>query len=1774
VDINTAKRVAINWFTERAEKTVSDIRITKVIEEKEKGETIFYVMIFSEKGFVLIAANDIVQPILGYSTKSKYAEGNHSPAFEFYILKRFRRQIYATSQANITQPEEVATEWQRLTTGKKSFQPKNTETVGPLLTSTWDQGTYFNTQCPADPAGPDGHAYAGCVATAMAQVLNYWQHPWHGTGSHSYTPDEHPEYGVQSADFGAALYNYDNMPDVVSNYNSEVAELLYHCGVAVDMDYGPDGSGAWAWASDDVPDALKNYFRFDDFAHEIVRSSHPITWPDMMRDNLNNNWPVIYGAYDNQEDVGHAWVLDGYDAGDYFHCNWGWSGSDDGWFSIDDFSVAGYTFDWAEHACSGAYPEVQYPTGTWTLAGSPYYIDYDQVISNGSELTIEPGVEIIFNGHYNITVYGRLNASGTETDTIVFKPEDNTIGWHGLRFIDLNNNTQEISYLKYCKLEWGQAKRYFTHNYDGLYGGNIFCRNSLKLTMENCLVKCGSAYYSGGGIACFDNSNIIINNSMIRHNISTGSGGGIYTDHTSIFLDGCVLKYNESLEGYGAAMNCFTSINTIINNTNIHNNYAVSGGGFCFTNAIADLDSLIFHHNEATSAYGGAIFSNASTLNISANQIYLNSADEFGGGMYGGGGSDINVSNSIICHNIADSAAGIALLNSDVDIENSTFSENDTWFSDVAGGLYLDNSNATSLNSIFWDNGWIEIDTVNNGTLSASYSDIMGGWPGAGNVDADPLFYHPEIRDFNLTWAGYPMPDSPGKSPCIDTGDPASPLDPDGSRADMGALPYEYVYTALSGGNISGTLTCADSPYFVDGNLVIPSGDQLIIEPCVYVMFRGHYKFQIEGQLLAEGTTNDIITFACLDTITGWKGLRFHNLNYNGQDSSKLVNCRVSYGNVDDPWQENSGGGMYFYYSSKVRVENCLISKNNAIASGGGIYTIYSSPLFINNTIINNTADFGGGIYANSFITLSGGLICNNYAHIDGGGIYSNMNNSEFSGVTVRNNLATNGGGLYLSGWVVPVFDPLNRCNIYSNHSYGPGLDIFASPGQTTTIYLNADTLSVLNPTNYFFYPIDRYDFDFTNYVIEQENLDLYVSTTGSDENSGTSFSEPLKTIQMALKKIIADTLNPRTIHIANGTYSDPATGEILPLNPKDFVSLSGEDRDLTIIDGEDKSRLVYGYEDNYYTIQNMTITRGYGEEGGAIYLLQNSSPQITNVKISDSETYGNLYNGGGGLYCTSGSAPHLSYVEFYNNKAVDYGGGMMCGWYISPVLDHVDFIQNEAPTGGGIACTWECNIVLDSCNLEYNTANTGGGMYIYKCTNPVISNTEFKYNNAYYGGGIYANNSYPAFYNTQIKNNTADSWGGGVYTVYSNTEFNNSQIIGNNASGNGGGMYLSGNNDHTFYNTLVVYNEAENNGAGIYLAGGNNVEFINVTVADNTCTSGVGGALYVNNDPNPYFLNSIVWDNSPDEFYIYSGTITAEYCDIQGSWPGTGNIDADPQFEISSYGLQNGSPCINAGNPDTTGLNLPLVDLAGDPRISNDTIDMGAYEYQFPMTGIELELTVFLEGPFNGIDMDTDLNDLTILPLSQPYNTVPWNYGGTESVPSIPDVNIVDWVLVELRDAPDAASATPATTVAQQAAFLKNDGSIVVMDGISNPLFPYTPVSQLFVVIWHRNHLGIMSANALTESGGVYSYDFTTPAGQAFGTDAQKDLGGGVFGMYAGDANANGIVNLADKTLWTNQAGTQGYNSSDFDMDSQTENKDKNDNWYPNVGESCQVPE
>lgn len=214
----------------------------------------------------------------------------------------------------------------------------------------------------------------------------------------------------------------------------------------------------------------------------------------------------------------------------------------------------------------------------------------------------------------------------------------------------------------------------------------------------------------------------------------------------------------------------------------------------------------------------------------------------------------------------------------------------------------------------------------------------------------------------------------------------------------------------------------------------------------------------------------------------------------------------------------------------------------------------------------------------------------------------------------------------------------------------------------------------------------------------------------------------------------------------------------------------------------------------------------------------------------------------------------------------------------------------------------------------------------------------------------------------------------------------------------------------------------------------------------------------------------------------------------------------------------------------------------------------------------------VFLEGPYISGMMNAGLNP-DIIPLNQPYDQLPFSYPGTENVTSIPDPNIVDWILIELRDTIEAFLATEETRIARHAAFMRNDGTIVGLDGNEDIKLYVNINDSIFAVILHRNHLGIMSSASLIESNGKYSYDFTTSSSQAY-NEGQKALGGEVYGMYAGDANADGSIDGSDKILWETIAGTTGYLPEDFNMDGQVMNQDKGDYWLPNIGAGTQVPE
>lgn len=260
----------------------------------------------------------------------------------------------------------------------------------------------------------------------------------------------------------------------------------------------------------------------------------------------------------------------------------------------------------------------------------------------------------------------------------------------------------------------------------------------------------------------------------------------------------------------------------------------------------------------------------------------------------------------------------------------------------------------------------------------------------------------------------------------------------------------------------------------------------------------------------------------------------------------------------------------------------------------------------------------------------------------------------------------------------------------------------------------------------------------------------------------------------------------------------------------------------------------------------------------------------------------------------------------------------------------------------------------------------------------------------------------------------------------------------------------------------------------------------------------------------------------------------------------------------------------------------VPVDLLPGDDykvKISSVT-NSSIYDYSSTFNIFENQLTLnlkaYLEGPFNGTDMITSLNGGGLIPLIQPYNIPPWNYSGTESVVEIPNLNVVDWVLVELRDAEDAGSANEGTRISQQAAFILNDGSIVGLDGFSKLTFATSFSHNLFVIIRHRNHLGLMTALPLNKIDGIYTYDFTGGSDIIYGgINGTKQLAPGKWGMFSGDGDANNTIELFDKTgVWSPNAGKMGYLSGDFNLDGQVDNRDKNEFWLPNLGKGSQVPQ
>lgn len=323
-----ALTIARSFFAQySATRSADDIRLVAISGDLLKSastrsvsdEPAFYVYNQGRSAYVIVSGDDRMKPVLGYSDRGAFVTDNLPSNIQSWL------ESYNAVHTALADGEQVIREPRLLT---RAVFP---ETIAPMLGDiNWNQDAPYNNACPLVQGS---RCMTGCVATAMAMILKYHNYPVKGKGTYSYKTST----GIEcSFDYGKTTFSWDKMlPQYVrGSYTTEqanaVAELMYACGVAIDMEYSPSASGAYAFK---VGQALIDYFGYDENLGYISRQYFTSEeWMNMIKTELSEGRPVLYNGA--SQDVGHEFVFDGYDAQDMVHVNWGWGGSNNGYFEV------------------------------------------------------------------------------------------------------------------------------------------------------------------------------------------------------------------------------------------------------------------------------------------------------------------------------------------------------------------------------------------------------------------------------------------------------------------------------------------------------------------------------------------------------------------------------------------------------------------------------------------------------------------------------------------------------------------------------------------------------------------------------------------------------------------------------------------------------------------------------------------------------------------------------------------------------------------------------------------------------------------------------------------------------------------------------------------------------------------------------------------------------------------------------------------------------------------------------------------------------------------------------------------------------------------------------------------------------------------------------------------------------------------------------------------------------------------------------------------------
>ncbi len=342
VSLDTIRMIALNANQIINNKVNQDLRIVEILPISEKKIDVGHIVNFNDNSFVIVSGDYSIPPVLGYSQNNQFSFDKASPGL-LYLLERYKAEINYSRDHRLEATSKTNELWNKYLEVSK-LQGSTKSSVLPMITTRWSQGNDFNYYCPYD-AGEGCKCLAGCTAVALAQILNYWNCKVKAEGSHSYSSD----YGTLTVNFGNSTYDWADMGAYSWDY--ENAWLIYSAGVSIDMDYGPEGSTSTPGKAED---ALKDYWGFKNSLDLRWRIWHLSTWKNDLKDDLDDGNPLLYSG--GSIGSGHSWVIDGYDSGDLFHCNWGFGGAYDGYFSLGGFNIGGSNYNEIESAIFYAVP--------------------------------------------------------------------------------------------------------------------------------------------------------------------------------------------------------------------------------------------------------------------------------------------------------------------------------------------------------------------------------------------------------------------------------------------------------------------------------------------------------------------------------------------------------------------------------------------------------------------------------------------------------------------------------------------------------------------------------------------------------------------------------------------------------------------------------------------------------------------------------------------------------------------------------------------------------------------------------------------------------------------------------------------------------------------------------------------------------------------------------------------------------------------------------------------------------------------------------------------------------------------------------------------------------------------------------------------------------------------------------------------------------------------------------------------------------------------------